>query len=152
MSSKVSSTRVATRARRGPYAGTAGADGLNDAGLVRVPTMSRQAAGLIQVLLDSSAEYGDRHDAAMDLGAFDSDAVESALARIACDASADEGLADATGESLADLWCRRGRFNETILVSLGPISRRIALGTMKAKCQALAASAERLLGVDSAQS
>lgn len=38
-----------------------------------------QPQGLISVLLDENAEYGDRDDAAMDLGAFDEPQAEDGL-------------------------------------------------------------------------
>ena len=107
--------------------------------------MSSQPAGLIQVLLDESAEYGDRHDAAMDLGAFDTQPVEDALSRVACDATAHEGLADACGESLAEIWCRRASVTNEVLVRLTPLSLRTALATLRACSPDLAADAENTL-------
>jgi hypothetical protein len=104
-----------------------------------------QPAGLIEVLLDASADIGDRHDAAMDLGDFDEEAVERALADLACDCGADENLADACGESLAEIWCRRGYLTEEILIRLAPVSLRIAMATLLALCPPLATSANEVL-------
>jgi hypothetical protein len=91
---------------------------------------AKQPQGLILVLLDSNAEYGDRDDAAMDLANFDGDEVESALAQVACDAASDPELADTCGESLAEFWARRGLVNGEILRALPPASRDIAIATL----------------------
>ena len=107
--------------------------------------MTKQPEGLIQILLDSEAEYGDRDDAAMDLGSFEGEAVEQALASIACDINATEGLADSCGESLAEIWCRRKSVNENVLVRLVPVSLRTALGTLHSCSPALAAEAGRIV-------
>jgi hypothetical protein len=111
------------------------------------PRPGSQPEGLIQVLLDERAEHGDRDDAAMDLGAFDGDDVEAALARIACEQAADENLADSCGESLAEIWCRKGAVNQAILVQLTASSLAIALGTLRARAPGLAEEAERMLRV-----
>lgn len=107
--------------------------------------MVGQSDELIQVLLDGDAEFGDRHDAAMDLSSFEGNTVEEALMRIACDKDADEELADACGESLAEIWCRKNRVNEGILVKLVPASMKIALATLRACSPMLAADADRIL-------
>ena len=102
--------------------------------------VTNQPAGLIEVLLNQDAEFGDRDDAAIDLGAFDEIDAENALAQVACDETADENLADSCGESLAEIWCRKGRVTGDIIGRLTPVARRIATGTMEALCPALAAS------------
>ena len=107
--------------------------------------MNSQPSGLIQVLLDDKAEYGDRHDAAMDLGAFDTEGVEEALARVACDEAIDEDLADACGESLAEMWCRKGNVTQAVLVRLAPASLQTALATLRSCAPNLAADAENML-------
>ena len=104
-----------------------------------------QPEGLIGVLLDRSAEVGDRDDAAMDLGVYDREDVEAALAHVACDPAADESIVDSCGESLAEIWCRKGQVNEAILVRLTPASLPIALATLAARAPDLAAEAEKLL-------
>lgn len=106
-----------------------------------------QPSGLLGVLLDSTAEFGDRHDAAMDLGAFDEARVEEAPARLACDAGTDDDLADACGESLAEIWCRRGDVTPDILTRLTPVSLHIALGTMQALAPQVAAKADAILAM-----
>ena len=100
-----------------------------------------QPQGLISVLLDPNAEYGDRDDAAMDLANFDGDEVELALAQVASDIASDPDLAETCGESLAELWARRGRVNAEILRALSPPSRDIAIATLAVLAPGLAASA-----------
>ncbi|MGQ3055187.1 MAG: hypothetical protein ACT6S0_25645 [Roseateles sp.] len=90
-----------------------------------------QPLGLIQVLLDRDAEYGDRHDAAMDLGAFNGITVEDALAQVGCDDGAEDDLADACGESLAEIWSRKRSVNRAIFIRLAPAGRRAALATLR---------------------
>ena len=107
--------------------------------------MNEQPRGLIQVLLDERAEYGDRHDAAMDLGAFDSAEIEEALARIACDGLADDDLADACGESLAEVWCRNGSITQVVLIRLTPAGLQAALATLRLCSHTLAAEADDIL-------
>ena len=107
--------------------------------------MNRQPSGLIQVLLDEMAEYGDRHDAAMDLGSFDAERVENALVRVASDKTTDEDLADACGESLAEVWCRKGNVTKAVLFRLPPTILKITLATLRACSPSLAADAENML-------
>jgi hypothetical protein len=113
-----------------------------------VSAMKGQPSGLIQVLLDLRAEYGDRHDAAMDLGAFDEKSAEEALALLACDLGTGEDLADACGESLAEIWCRKGDVTRDVLTRLTPASLWIALATMRASSPELAVKADSILKGD----
>ncbi len=83
---------------------------------------SKQPAGLISVLMDADAEFGDRHDAAMDLGAYDEPAAEDALLRLAF--GEDEGLADAAGESLSDIWSRKGKHDATLVSRMHSAARK----------------------------
>ncbi len=61
---------------------------------------SHQPAGLISVLLDRKAPFGDRHDAAMDLGASDQPEAAAALNQVADDATEDPDLVEECRESL----------------------------------------------------
>jgi hypothetical protein len=120
-----------------------------------VQMMKGQPSGLIQVLLDNGAEFGDRHDAAMDLGAFDEVSVEEALARLACDKGADDDLADACAESLAQIWCRKGDVTRDVIdvmIRLTPVSLRVALATMRECSPLLAAKADSILRADDQKS
>jgi len=67
----------------------------------------QQPQGLISVLLNSNAEYGDRDDAAMDLGSFDDPQAEDALLKVALDSSTDPDLADRCRESLMEIQRRK---------------------------------------------
>ena len=67
-----------------------------------------QPAGLISVFLNRMAPFGDRSDAAMDLGAFDEPEAVAALNRIVDDATEDPDLVDQCRESLLDIQRRRG--------------------------------------------
>lgn len=62
-----------------------------------------QPAGLISVLLDRLAPFGDRSDAAMDLGAFDEPEAAAALKQLAEDATEDPDLVEQCRESLMDI-------------------------------------------------
>ena len=84
----------------------------------------KQPEGLISVLLDSTAEFGDRHDAAMDLAAFDEPAAEQALLRIALDGSSDEQLADEAGHSVWEIWRRKGTHDAELVTRMHPEARK----------------------------
>lgn len=105
----------------------------------------RNSSGLIQVLLDFEAEFGDRQDAAMDLAAFDDETVEQALVSVACDKNSDDDLANSCGEFLAKIWCRKNLVNQQVLTELAPASLRIALATLQSCSPVLAAQGESLL-------
>ncbi len=62
-----------------------------------------QPAGLISVLLDQSAPYGDRSDAAMDLCEFDLPEAVAALRQVVADPTEDPDLRETCQESLQDL-------------------------------------------------
>jgi hypothetical protein len=81
---------------------------------------------LVELLLDTSAEFGDRDDAAMDLRRFNGPEVEAALASVASSSSSDADLVDRCGESLADIWCRNGRVNDLTWSKLRPEAKAIA--------------------------
>ena len=85
---------------------------------------AEQPEGLIGLLLDKSAETGDRHDAAMDLGIYDDPRVERALLQVALDLTEDEEIADAVGESLSQVWKRAGKEDVTIVEQMHPAARK----------------------------
>jgi hypothetical protein len=85
---------------------------------------SKQPAGLLGVLADRTAEFGDRHDAAMDLGAFDEPEVEVALLAVASDLSEDPDIADAVGESLHEVWHRKGKSEPRLVATMHPQARK----------------------------
>ncbi|NNE47284.1 MAG: hypothetical protein HKN37_11555 [Rhodothermales bacterium] len=81
---------------------------------------TQQPSGLISVLLDQSAEFGDRDDAAMDLASYDDPVVAKALLRIVLDHSENEDLIDSAGESLAAVWSRSAREDSVLLKRMHP--------------------------------
>jgi hypothetical protein len=83
-----------------------------------------QPAGLISVLLDTAAEFGDRHDAAMDLAEYDDPSAEQALLRIALDSAADDDLADEAGHSLSQIWRRAGKQDSSLVAQMHPEARK----------------------------
>ncbi|MBC8026764.1 MAG: hypothetical protein H7Y89_12285 [Steroidobacteraceae bacterium] len=105
----------------------------------------RQPEGLIGVVLATSADFGDRHDAAQDLGAFDDPRAEAALALIACEENGDEDLSDAAGESLAEMWSRKGDVPAATLLRMNAVSRDIAMALLLARVPELHATARRVL-------
>lgn len=66
-----------------------------------------QPAGLISVLVNRLAPFGDRSDAAMDLGAFDEPEAAAALIQVATDATENQDQVEECRESLMDIQ-RRG--------------------------------------------
>lgn len=91
----------------------------------------RQPNALIALLLDETAEFGDRDDAAMDLGLFDEESAEAALLRIATASHEDAELVEQCGESLAVIWCRKNKLDRTVMNSLQPP----ALSILTAYCR-----------------
>ncbi len=81
-----------------------------------------QPDGLISVLLDEKAEFGDRDDAATDLAAYDEAAVESALLTIAPGKDAD--LADSAGHSIWEIWRRKQKHDAEIVARMHPEARK----------------------------
>ena len=89
--------------------------------------------GLVSVLLDFSAELSERDDAAMDLGEFDDARALSALYQVANNHTEDETLAASCGESIAEIWLRRGACDEQILEALHPSASSEVLALVRSK-------------------
>jgi HEAT repeat protein len=70
------------------------------------------------------AEFGDRHDAAMDLGEYDEPEAEEALLQIVLADDQDEDLADAAGESLWQIWGRKGKHDIDLAARMHPEARK----------------------------
>jgi hypothetical protein len=102
---------------------------------------------LISVLRDSRAEFGDRDDAAIALAARDEQEAVEALVSVAIDASTDSELADTCGESLAEIWSRRGAIDTAAVQRLSGVARTVALRTLRALSPELAQELVRS-GVD----
>jgi hypothetical protein len=67
-----------------------------------------QPSGLIAVLMDPTARLDERDDAAMDLANYDETEAEEALFYVATDPREDGLIQGSAGESLAEIWLRRG--------------------------------------------
>lgn len=85
---------------------------------------SSQPAGLISVLSDSSAPFGDRCDAALDLGSFDDPEAEAALLNVVMDQQSDADLADNAGNSLWEIWSRSGKVSQAVVARMHPAARK----------------------------
>ncbi len=82
-----------------------------------------QPQGLISVLSDTKADFGDRHDAAMDLGAYDDVTAEKALVETVTDADEDEDIVDAAAESLQEIWLRKNKRDDELIAKMRPTAR-----------------------------
>ena len=81
-----------------------------------------QPQGLIELLLDKNAEFGDRDDAAMDLYKYDEPEAEQALIRVVQDMNEDADILDSAGESLAEIWKRKARWDASVVARMHPIA------------------------------
>jgi hypothetical protein len=79
-----------------------------------------QPAGLISILTDPTADHGDRADAAMDLGEYEEPAAEAALLVVALNHNEDSDIADHAGQSLWEIWSRRGKSEPELIARLHP--------------------------------
>ena len=64
---------------------------------------ANQPAGLVSVLQDRSAPFGDRHDAAMDLAGYDDPEVVEALTKVKEDPSEDTEIVEEAAQSLLEI-------------------------------------------------
>jgi hypothetical protein len=85
---------------------------------------AKQPEGLISVLLDTNAEFGDRDDAAMDLGEYDEPAAEEALLKVVLSQVEDDDIADTAGESLWQIWTRKGKVDSRLVARMHPAARK----------------------------
>ncbi|MEM9403548.1 MAG: hypothetical protein AAGA44_13810 [Pseudomonadota bacterium] len=74
----------------------------NLAGFRNIPD-AVQPDGLLSVLRDRSAPFGDRHDAAMDLADYDEPEVVDALTKVKEDPSEDADIAEEAAHSLLEI-------------------------------------------------
>ena len=102
-------------------------------GIFSKKQMIPQPQGLVSVLLDEYAPFGDRDDAAMDLGAYDEPEAEEALFSVACRPDTDRLLTETCGESLGEIWSWRGSLNRDGLMKLDGVAKEFALGVIKAR-------------------
>lgn len=69
----------------------------------------------------------DRHDAAMDLGAFNEPEAEAALLAVVLNHAEHPKIADAAGESLREIWLRKGKGVAGLAASMHPEARKLFL-------------------------
>jgi len=96
-------------------------------------TKHTEPAGLISLLLDRYAPFGDRHDAAMDLGAFETPESENALISIVLDRPEDDDLVETAAESLAEIWAQTRRFDRDVLARLPDAATPIVFALLDAR-------------------
>ena len=89
-----------------------------------------QPAGLISVLLEPQARRDERDDAAMDLSAFDSPDALAALIRVATCTREDAVLLDSCGQSVAEIWLRRGHVDVEALDRMAAPAQKSAIDTL----------------------
>lgn len=97
----------------------------------------QQPIGLISVLVDATARDDERDDAAMGLRGYDEPEAEEALAKVSIEGEAPDIVLASCGESLAEIWCRKGKINMEILERLTGIVRAEALSYIRASKPAL---------------
>lgn len=78
---------------------------------------------LIDVLLDRSARWDERDDAAMDLSDADEPAALDALTRVGCDAAEDDTLLESVGEAIAEILSRHPDRTDNRIADLAPVAR-----------------------------
>ena len=64
---------------------------------------TKQPEGLISVLLDRSRDFGDRHDAAMDLQNYDEPEAIEALRNVKSDPAEDPDIVEEAAQSLMEI-------------------------------------------------
>lgn len=89
--------------------------------------------GLISVLLDLTAEFSERDDAATDQGEFDDESALGALCQIADNHKEDEILAASCGESIAQIWLRRGFCDRQMLEYFHPAASSEIMALVSSK-------------------
>ena len=87
---------------------------------------------MIRELVDVQLDMGTRIDLAMCLSESDEPGVEEALVSVAANPNEFESLRDACGESLGEIWARRGVIPDSICRGLTPCARDIAIATFQA--------------------
>ena len=76
------------------------------------------------MLLNRAAPDGDRDDAAMDLSKYDEREVEEALLSIVLDHSDDHNVIDSAGESIWEIWQRKGKHDALLVASMHPEAQK----------------------------
>jgi hypothetical protein len=79
-----------------------------------------QLTRLIDILHDATARIDERDDAAIDLGRSDDPRALRILLERASDPAEDATIVTSAGESIGEIWLRRGGFGINLLRSLRP--------------------------------
>lgn len=82
----------------------------------------------IDQLLDRSLGWAIRDDYATYMIDYDEPEVEDALFRVASDPTEDDDVAESCGESVAEIWCRKGTLKIDAIRQLTPAALSEALG------------------------
>ncbi|MDP1608650.1 MAG: hypothetical protein Q8L98_04995 [Chlamydiales bacterium] len=90
--------------------------------------MTNQTQLLIEILLDRSARYDERSDAAIDLGSYKDIRVLKALTSIVSDPNEDDMIVDQSAESLAEICVALNIFNESEFRKMVAFAPRIVFG------------------------
>lgn len=97
----------------------------------------QRPAGLIGVLLNRDARLDERDDAAMDLARYDEPEVLNALIVVAGAAGEDPLLLESCGESIAEIWARRGAVDPEVIARVRDEARVVLLATLEALAPSL---------------
>lgn len=93
--------------------------------------MDRSVSSLVEILLDTDADWSDRHDAALNLAEFDEKPIEDALLQVAQNTEEDDTLVETCGESLGIIWSTRQAFDVVIYKSLSLPAKLEALAVIQ---------------------
>ena len=88
----------------------------------------------VRILLDTnSSDLSGRDDAAMYLADSDEPEAFSSLALVGSDLATPKVLAWSCGESLGEIWCRRGQVDHDVFMRLTPPAQQEAKDIIKAR-------------------
>lgn len=88
------------------------------------------AKSLAEVLLDKTARWDERDNAAMDLRKYDDDEGLRALIQVACSPE-DDLILDSCGESIEEIWVRRGIYDLSTLNRMTAYAQKSALAVLR---------------------
>lgn len=95
--------------------------------------MINQLDLLITILIDNAAREDERHDAAIDIGAFNDDRALNVLLQIASNPYEEAIILDACGESIAKMLLTRNELRKDLIDKLTPIAKNTAYAFIKEK-------------------
>ena len=94
--------------------------------------MEDQIKSLINILLDSTARWDERDDAAIDLRMHHNSRALEALTKIASDPDEDDIIIDHCAESIGELCSKMNYFNEGSFKKMTPTAQKITFGFIMA--------------------